>query len=229
MQKEVFPLEGRRVTLYRQEDPRLIFFQPVDEHDEKLLDRQIEAMYGPGLPFALAAFSVRDWNRELSPWEAPPVFGRQPFGGGAGETLAFLTERLLPELRGRCALGSTVLCLGGYSLAGLFALWAGTRTNLFTGLAAASPSVWFPGWIEYVRQNPIRAELVYLSLGDREERSKNPVMATVGSCIREQHALLQNDHCTTLEWNPGNHFQETEERTARAFLWIARQLAQRGA
>ena len=139
MQKDVFTLEGRSVTLCRQEDPRILFLQPVDEHDEGLLDRQLALMERSLLPFALAAFSIRDWNKELSPWEAPPVFGKQPFGGGAGETLAFLTQHLLPELRGRCVLGKNgVLCLGGYSLAGLFALWAGTRTSLFTGLAAAS-------------------------------------------------------------------------------------------
>ena len=229
MQKDVFTLEGRSVTLCRQEDPRILFLQPVDEHDEGLLDRQLALMERSPLPFALAAFSIRDWNKELSPWEAPPVFGKQPFGGGAGETLAFLTDRLLPALRERCVLGSeTALCLGGYSLAGLFALWAGTRTSLFTGLAAASPSVWFPGWLDYVKADPIRAPYVYLSLGDREERAKNPVMASVGSCIREQHALLQNDHTVTLEWNTGNHFQNSEERTAKAFLWLAQQIAEEG-
>ena len=226
MQKEDFSLEGRSVTLFRQADPGILFLQPVDEHDEGLLDRQLELMEPSPLPFALAAFSILDWNKELSPWEAPPVFGRTPFGGGAGETLAFLTDRLLPALRERCVLGSeTALCLGGYSLAGLFALWAGTRTALFSGLAAASPSVWFPGWLDYVKANPIRAPYVYLSLGDREERAKNAVMATVGSCIQTQYELLQNDHCATLEWNPGNHFQNSEERTAKAFLWLARQIA----
>ena len=229
MQKEVFALEERRVTLYRHADPQILFLQPVDEHDEGLLDRQLTLMESAPLPFALAAFSILDWNKELSPWEAPPVFGKTPFGGGAGETLAFLTERLLPELREVCAPEKeSALCLGGYSLAGLFALWAGTQTALFTGLAAASPSVWFPGWLDYVRANPILAPTVYLSLGDREERAKNPVMASVGACIREQYALLQKDHCATLEWNPGNHFQQSEERTAKAFLWLARQLAAAG-
>ena len=109
----------------------------------------------------------------------------------------------------------------GYSLAGLFALWAATKTELFQGIAAASPSVWFPGWLDYVREHPIRAVRVYLSLRDREERAKNAVMASVGDCIREQYALLQNSCSATLEWNPGGHFQDPEERTARAFRWIA--------
>ena len=222
MRKQVFKLDGRAVTLYTDDSPQILFLQPVDEHDTELLDAEIEAMRDCALPFALAAFEVRDWNRELSPWEAPPVFGKVPFGGMAEETLSFILDRLLPELRRR--LGADMkLCLGGYSLAGLFALWAATRTDAFSGVAAASPSVWFPGWMDYVKANPIQAKAVYLSLGDREERAKNPVMATVGDCIREQYALLQTDHTATLEWNPGNHFQNSEKRTARAFCWIAEQ------
>lgn len=222
MRKQVFELDGRAVTCYADDAPQILFIQPVDAHDAELLDAEIEAMRDCALPFALAAFAVKDWDRDLSPWAAPPVFGKVPFGGMAEETLAFVLDRLLPGLRTRLG-ADTKLCLGGYSLAGLFALWAATRTDAFSGVAAASPSVWFPGWLDYVKANPIRAKSVYLSLGVREERAKNPVMATVGDCIREQYALLQSDHDVTLEWNPGNHFQDSEKRTARAFCRIAEQ------
>ena len=220
MRKQCFELDGHAVTLYTDDAPQILFLQPVDEHDMELLDGEIEAMRDCALPFALATFEVRDWNRELSPWEAPPVFGKVPFGGMAEETFSFILDSLLPELRTWLA-ADMKLCIGGYSLAGLFALWAATRTDAFSGVAAASPSVWFPGWIDYVKANPIQTKAVYLSLGDREERAKNPLMATVGDCIREQYALLQADHSVTLEWNPGNHFQNSEKRTARAFCWIA--------
>ena len=222
MRKQCFELDGRAVTLYADNAPQILFIQPVDTHDTELLDAEIEAMRNCALPFALAAFAVKDWNRELSPWAAPPVFGKLPFGGMAEETLSFVLACLLPELR--VQLGADMkVCVGGYSLAGLFALWAATETNAFSGVAAASPSVWFPGWMDYVKANPIQAKSVYLSLGDKEEQAKNPVMATVGDCIREQYALLQADHSVTLEWNPGNHFQDSEKRTARAFCRIAAQ------
>ena len=222
MRKQHFELCGRAVTLYADDAPQILFIQPVDTHDTELLDAEIEAMRDCALPFALAAFAVKDWNRELSPWAAPPVFGKVPFGGMAEETLSFVLACLLPELR--VQLGADMkVCVGGYSLAGLFALWAATETNAFSGVAAASPSVWFPGWMDYVKANPIQAKSVYLSLGDKEEQAKNPVMATVGDCIREQYALLQADHSVTLEWNPGNHFQDSEKRTARAFCRIAAQ------
>ena len=225
MQKTSFDIDGVAVTLFTEERPELLFLQPVDAHDAALLDREIAALGGVSKPYALAAFQVPDWNRDLSPWEAPPVFGKIPFGGKAEETLKFLTDRLLPELRQRLALNeNTELCLGGYSLAGLFALWTATRTDLFSAVAAASPSVWFPGWLEEVKAHPIQAPVVYLSLGDREERTKNPLMATVGDRIRELYALLQPNHRVMLEWNAGNHFQDPELRTARAFSRAAEEM-----
>ena len=219
-----FELDGRGIFLYASDAPHILFLQPVDPHDTEYLERQLDAMQGCAIPFALAAFEITNWNRELSPWEAPPVFSIDPFEGRADETLDFLTERLLPDLYTRLSLPEDIpLCLGGYSLAGLFSLWAATQTDRFCGIAAASPSVWFPGWIDYGKAHPIRASRVYLSIGDREERARNPVMATVGACIREQYGILRQDHLVTLEWNPGNHFQDVDKRCARAFCWIAEQ------
>ena len=224
MIKESFDLDGRTLRLNGDETPEILFLQPADA-GETLPE---ETMRSCGMPFMHAAFEVKDWNRDLSPWEAPPVFGKSPFGGGASDTLAFLTERLLPELRVRLGLREGVrLCIGGYSLAGLFALWAASRTEIFDAVAAASPSVWFPGWLDYCRENPLHAKNVYLSLGDREERTKNPVMARVGDCIREMEALLRSDHTVTLEWNPGGHFQDPAGRTARAFCRAAALLRQK--
>ncbi len=67
--------------------------------------------------------------------------------------------------------------LGGYSLAGFFALWSSYQTELFDGIAAVSPSVWYPQWMEYAKDNKPLATSVYLSLGDKEEKTKNPTMA----------------------------------------------------
>ena len=71
---------------------------------------------------------------------------------------------------------------------------------------------------------PVRSKAVYLSLGDREEKKKNPVMCTVDDCIRKAHAYLagRGTDCT-LEWNAGNHFKESELRTAKAFAWVMKE------
>ena len=86
-----------------------------------------------------------------------------------------------------------------------------------------SPSVWFPGWIEYAEDNSVKAEKVYLSLGDKEEKTRNPVMKMVGDNIRRQIELLEGDpHCLdcVLEMNQGNHFKEPDLRTAKGFAWL---------
>lgn len=59
-------------------------------------------------------------------------------------------------------------------MVGLFSLWAAYQTDAFAGVAAASPSIWFPDFLQYMKEHDIRTESVYLSLGDREEKTRNP-------------------------------------------------------
>ena len=216
--KNEISIDGRLCFLYQDEAATHLLIQPIDEHDLELLDQEIEAIKKMSdKPFSLVAFMIKDWNQELTPWAAPAVFGKVPFGNGAEKTLEFITSRLLPEVQENIP----HLILGGYSLAGLFALWAGYQTDKFDGIVAASPSVWFPKWIEYATDNKPLAKSIYLSLGDKEEKAKNPVMAQVGNAIRRQNELLtgQMDN-TILEWNPGNHFVDSEKRTAKGFAWV---------
>ena len=120
-----------------------------------------------------------------------------------------------------CVDSSKSYYLGGYSLAGLFALWAAYRTDRFKGVAAASPSVWFPGFSEYMKEHEIRTNSVYLSLGDKEAKTRNPVLAAVADRIQEAYDRLRShDVRGTLEWNPGNHFRDPDIRTAKAFVWV---------
>ena len=219
---------NRPCCLYGDEQAPDVLIQAVDAHDLEVLDQEVERIgaLAPRRPFLLVAFRVSDWNQELSPWEAPAVFGKAAFGAGANDTLAFITEALLPEIE-RCPAGTDRrYYLGGYSLAGLFALWAAYQTDLFQGIAAVSPSVWFPQWIRYIEAHEIRSPLVYLSLGDREEKTRNQVMAQVGGCIRRQHERLCGESAVqacTLEWNPGNHFVDSGLRTAKGFAWLLHQ------
>ena len=213
---------GRACYIYEYGEPEAILIQPVDDHDIAVLDSEAEHISGlaGGKGFILAAFKIDDWNRELSPWQAAAVFGDEDFGDGAAETLNYITETLLPEIPG---LLEMPVFIGGYSLAGLFSLWAAYQTERFSGVAAASPSVWFPGWIEYAGSNVILADKVYLSLGDKEERTRNPVMRMVGDNIRKQLEILSGvSGCSQsiLEMNSGNHFKEPDLRTAKAFAWL---------
>ena len=197
-------------------DAKVVLVQPVGDHDSELLEHEIAAIRERYQgDFRLIALQVADWNKELSPWRAPAVFGREEFGDGASETLR--------EALSYCGDRSKTYYLGGYSLAGLFALWASYQTDVFEGVAAVSPSVWFPGFADYMREHENKCGRVYLSLGDREERTRNPVMATVGDRIREAHELLGKQGIeSTLEWNEGNHFANADLRVAKGFAWVIR-------
>ena len=211
------------ITTFGNPDADTLLLQMTDEHDLEFMEKEVFCIreLTSRKDFCLKAVKVRDWNHDLSPWPAPAVFGKEDFGDGAGELLAFLREKVLSDQTGPKGQSGKRIYIGGYSLAGLFALWAGYQMDCFDGIAAASPSIWFPHFTEFMREHTMRAERVYLSLGDREEKTRNPVMARVGTAIREAQAILEaaGKDCV-LEWNKGNHFQEPDVRTAKAFAWV---------
>lgn len=211
------------VKAYGSKGAKYLLIQPVDEHDLMEMGTEISAIgERTDAPFLLVPVPVGDWNADLSPWPAPPVFGNEAFGDGARDMLRKISEEVIPQAISEYAVSREArLILGGYSLAGLFALWSGHETDAFDGIAAASPSVWFPGFLDYAKQRPMRAKAVCLSLGDKEEKTRNPVMRQVGGCIRALFDQYQKNPevAVTLAWNEGNHFRDAGLRTAKAFAW----------
>lgn len=178
-------------------------------------------------PFSLAAVPAEDWDRELSPWPAPAVFkGSEDFGGGGDATLERLEKVVLPGVREALGAPAAPVYLAGYSLAGLLAAYALFRLPWLTGALSCSGSLWFPGFREFAEGRPLaaRPERVYLSLGDKEKRSRNPVLRRVEEDTLAFRDLLEarGVRCTfTLD--PGNHFQEPDQRVARGIAWCLRQ------
>ena len=222
MTAQTMQIGSRPCRIYGEAHAEYLLLQMTGEHELQSMDHEVAAIAQSNRKYLFVAIPVESWNDALSPWEAPAVWGKQGFGGKAADTLRFLTEQVVPTLKQQFNLPENVkIILGGYSLAGLFALWASTQTNLFYGVAATSPSVWFLGWMEFEQRHPIQAQRVYLSLGDREERTRNAVMAVVGDNIRTLHSQLTE--CSidcTLEWNSGGHFKDADLRTAKAFRWV---------
>ncbi len=243
-------LSGKRCLFYGQAGAAICMIQPMDDHDEEVRENELRLIskgleiapgrsQGAGVrrdapptdlsgstPFVHVSVKISNWSHELSPWKAPAIYRGMAFGDGAPETLDFILREVIPVTRERFLLPKdTQFILGGYSLAGLFALWAGYETDVFSGIAAASPSVWFENWDSFINKYPIRARHVYLSLGDREAKTRNQTMARVADRIHDQYEQLQKQGTdSTLEWNPGNHFRDPDARTARAFSWCAGRL-----
>ena len=204
------------MTKYKYGNPEapIVLIQPVGDHDLPEIEGEVAQIRKlTALDFQMIAVKVDDWNHDLSLWKAPAVFGKDGFGDGAEDMLRFILAQ--------CVNRSKTYYIGGYSLAGLFSLWTAYQTDVFVGIAAASPSIWFPDFLQYMTEQDVRADSVYLSLGDREEKTRNPLMATVGDCIRESHELLLGRGIrTTLEWNLGNHFKDAGIRMANGFVWL---------
>ena len=225
--KENFVIDSKKCIGYITDAAKYLLIQPVDEHDIEVLDNEVaEILKNTDKQFSLIAFKIEDWNNELSPWEAPPAFGKKSFGSGAIDTLEFIESRLIPMVKEKYNLDNDIkFILGGYSLAGLFSLWSSYKVDTFSGIAAASPSVWFNGWEEFMNNNAPLSNTIYLSLGDTEEKTKNKVMCAVGDNIRKQEELLKNDNINTiLEWNKGGHFSNSDIRVAKAFIWCIENL-----
>lgn len=228
MDKTTITISDKSCRIYASADPVFLLVQPTDDHELGLMDYEVETIrQAAGAPFILAAFRVDDWNQELSPWDAPAVFGKESFRHGAEDTLAFIENEFLPELMKNFGIRENIpVILGGYSLAGLFSLWSGFASSRFTAIAAASPSVWFPGLLDFAASHEPKVRCIYLSLGDKESRARNPRMATVGDCIEKLAERFAGDPevDSILEWNPGNHFRDSDQRTAKAFAWCMNQL-----
>ena len=225
MKKDEMMICGKKCILYLNEDTEYILIQPVDENDISVLDNEVKHIEeNIDRNFSLVAFKIEDWNSELTPWEMPLLRGKGNFGDGAAGTLEFIKNDLIPALSECINTGNNGIkyILGGYSLAGLFSLWSGYQTDIFEGIAAVSPSVWYKKWIEYVETEKTLSEKIYLSLGDTEEKTKHQILSKIGDNIRKQYEILENsgNMKTVLEWNEGDHFKNPDIRTAKGFLWV---------
>ena len=228
MKKLNFKIEEKECILYTNENKKTeyILIQPVDEHDMQLLDNEVKYISeNTDKSFSLAAFKIEDWNSELTPWEMPLLRGKGNFGDGAGKTLEFIKGKLIPNLVKLVNIQekNVKYILGGYSLAGLFSLWSGYQEDIFAGIAGVSPSVWYKDWIKFVKNNKILVKNVYLSLGDLEEKTKHQVLSKIGDNIREYFEILRNYEDLEkyiLEWNEGNHFNGSDIRMGKGFVWL---------
>lgn len=161
-----------------------------------------------------------DWNRDLSPWPAARVFRKgEDFAGQAGNTLGAI-ETWLRENGNRY---KTVI-IAGYSLAGLFALYASAGSSCFAGCVSASGSLWYPDFTAWLEEHPLHSRTVYLSLGDQEKNARNPLMASVETKTIEVFEMVRSYTDCELKMNPGNHFSDPEGRLCAGIESVFRRL-----
>ena len=194
---------------------------------------------------SLANVGVDLWEENFSPWCAPRVFAKGPnFGNGAQKTLDTLINQVIPWAESELTEQPAYRVLVGYSLAGLFSLWAGVSQQVACGcqpgaphvdapaptfqrIGAVSGSFWFPGLLDYVNQQlsggAVGLTHAYLSLGDREARTPNPQIMHVRENAELLASRLESAGITsTFDLNRGNHFQNVEGRMQKALDWLVK-------
>lgn len=220
---DVWNAAGKTVTLFPSEkgNAPLVLLHTVQGEGE---DVYRKARDMTDADFSCAAVGGLRWDDEMSPWESPPLFkGDTPCTGGADAYLATLTGEILPEILSRLPAAPSFLALAGYSLAGLFAVYATYRTDRFSRIASASGSFWFPGFLDFTREHAPkrRPERVYFSLGDREAGTRNKLLGAVEENTRALKERYEKAGVETVfELNPGNHFRDAEARMARGIVWM---------
>ena len=216
-------VEGKHIYLYGKEnagDPLVIVntFQG-DGHEIYEAIQQIES-----IPIVLAVISDIDWNDEMTPWECPPMFkGDSPCTGGADAYIRKLEEKIVPVILDEMAAKPEYIAIAGYSLGGLFALYSLYKTDIFSRAVSASGSMWFPGFMEFAEKNEmvIKPDRVYLSLGDKEAKTRNTVLRTVEENTQEIFELFKGKGIDcNFEMNEGNHFKDADLRLAKGIFSI---------
>ena len=219
----VFTIYGKAVDVFLATEPGtpIIYLNTFSSEGQEVF----EAVQATGCPpFTLVAISDLDWNHDMVPWDSPPVFrNAESCTGGADDYLRHLTTEIIPTAEKELAGVPSWRGIAGYSLAGLFALYAIYRTDVFSRVGCMSGSLWFPGFKEYIfSHEPKRQpDCVYFSLGDKEAKTRNPVLKTVQENTEEIQTFYQNKGIDTVfQLNPGNHFVQGEERTTAGIEWL---------
>ena len=219
MDKEKLPftVEDKQAVLYRSPAPGgpliVLNYYSGDGHSVVSFLDQIRAP-----ECDLLVIGNLDWAHDMAPWDCPPVFANGPaYTGGADTYLELLTGRILPQAKAMLSAEPSFIGIAGYSLAGLFAVYALYRCDIFQRAASMSGSLWYPGFTDNVRNKALQSspDRLYFSLGDKEAKTRNPYLKRVQESTEAAADLFRNRGIhVTIEMYPGNHFQDAALRTA---------------
>ncbi len=163
-----------------------------------------------------------NWNDDLTPWPVEGVFKKaKPFGGQAASFLDKLTDEIIPEAEKSLGIEDAERTIMGVSLSGLFAVWACFDTNAFTNISSISGSLWYDGFVEWMKKKMPSPQLkkVCMLLGEKEKNAKEKRMATVEERTHTAAEILKaNSQASVLfELVDGTHFSPILPRLERAF------------
>lgn len=167
------------------------------------------------------AISGVAWEDDLTPWKAPGLKSGE-FAGKAEAFLDMLRCDLFFNLEISMKITKAERSIIGVSLSGLFATWASISSSLFQSIGSVSGSLWYDGFLDWIKRNSANACCrYYFSLGEKEKYGKNKRLASVEEATLEAVDLLMSaGKEVTFEYNEGNHFGPLIERIEKAIIKI---------
>ena len=180
----------------------------------------------PPLNFVL--LNANNRTDDYTPWplqasETMPM----DFEGKAEEHLSFISTHVIPFCESEYGLASSAekRVIGGYSLGGLFSLYAAVNTDLFGTVLSCSSSLWYPDFLDYLKEHPFKAAhpKLYMSVGDQEGTTATNLTAdqTLNTLALKdwiEPKFQAGDFQFTLE--EGNHGNDIPGRAWRAVEWV---------
>ena len=191
--KESICIENKEITIYFEnkllENKLLEKKLPVIicnsnyENKEKLLSECNKMQYSN---FVFVSISNINWNDDLSPWYMKKTYSKDSdYLGKADDFLYLITNKIMPQIEKtlleKYKITPEYYSIIGYSLAGLFALYCGFKTDKFKKIASVSGSMWFENFEKFVQENDINSNVkkIYFSLGNKEKQTNNPILKNV--------------------------------------------------
>lgn len=217
---------GIKLYIYRSNvrSATTIYFLDGEQFKETFCNWIIE--HKPALNFVL----IDSKNRadDYTPWplsasETMPM----DFGGKAAEHLSFFATHVIPFCESKYAFASSEekRVIGGYSLGGLFSLYAAVNTDLFGTVLSCSSSLWYPDFLAYLKEHPFKAPhpKLYMSVGDEEgltatNLTNHQIPNTMMLKDLLEPKFQPGDFKFTLE--EGNHVNNISGRAWRAIEWV---------
>ncbi len=174
---------------------------------------------------SIALIEDVNWNDDLTPWPAVGVFKKaKPFGGKAAAFLERLTREIIPVAERDMGIADAERTLLGVSLSGLFAVWAVFNTDAFTNIISLSGSLWYDGFIEWMKGQTPSPQLkkICMLLGEKEKNAKEKRMATVEERSLAAADILKtkSQAAVTFELVEGTHFSPILPRMERAMMTL---------
>lgn len=218
-----FMIKGKQVTVMPTTEPdKPVVYLNTFANEVNSVYKNLQALCCPD--FNLVAISKLKWDHDMTPWYMPPISKRDaPCTGGADDYLRLMIEEIIPKAEKKIAGTPAWRGIAGYSLGGLFAVYALYQTDIFSRVASMSGSLWFDGIKEYIFSHEMKCkpDCVYFSIGDKESTTNNPILNVVQQNTEEIESFYHaKDIDTTFVLNSGNHFQACNKRTAAGIAWI---------